>query len=209
MVSAGVRMAEWVSQARAARAVGISPQALGKWVSKGLLVPAADKRVDMAHVRALVAQLDPARSPAARAAQARAQALADSALDGSQSDRLPVAGVVGGAVVTSLPDYQESRARREAIEADLRQLDLDTRCGDAVSRREMGDALVTVAAQVKLRLEVLPGACAARVAAESDIAVCRSILADAVREALEALVQIAEAAAGDLPAAVRAAATGG
>ena len=57
---AGVGVAEWVAQAEAARAVGVSPPAISKWIRKGLLVPAGDKRVDMAHVRAV------ARSPHTR-----------------------------------------------------------------------------------------------------------------------------------------------
>ena len=194
---AGVRVAEWVAQAEAARAVGVSPPALSKWIRKGLLVPAADRRVDMAHVRAVAAQLDPARSPAARAAQSRTATDAPPAPAAYTIQPPPNAGTE----TPSQFDFQVERAVREHYAARDARLSYERACGQLIDADRAGMALTTAAANMRLVLEALPDRLAARVAAEGDEAACAALLGAAVGEALQALQDLAAALAADVAVA--------
>lgn len=222
---AGVGVAEWVTQAAAARAVGVSPPALSKWIRNGQLVPAADRRVDMAHVRAVAAQLDPARSPAARAAQSRALAgvgAGGTVAAGGDGVGYGVPADGGGGAPASPPalspstlppppnagaetpnqfDFQAERAAREHYAARDARLSYERACGQLIDAERAGMALTTAAANMRLVLEALPDRLAARVAAEGDEAACAALLEAAVGEALQALQDLAAALAADVAVA--------
>lgn len=177
-------MAEWVKQAEAARAVGISPPALSRWIRRGLLVTDADRRVDMERVREIAAQRDPARSPAARAVAAEAGAsrpLPDIDLSAAWGDDMAAVS------------FQDARTLREVFEARMARLKYETACGELIDARQAAAAITTAAANMRLTLEALPDRYATRLAAESDAATCAEILTAAVGEVLQALQDMARA----------------
>jgi hypothetical protein len=180
-------MAEWVKQAEAARAVGISPPALSRWIRRGLLTPDADRRVDMERVREIAAQRDPARSPAARAVAAEAGAsrpLPDIDLSAAWGDDTPAS-------------FEAARAMREVFEARAARLRYEVAAGELIDARRAAAAVTTAAANIRLTLEALPDRLAAHVAAESDEAACAALLTEAVNEVLLALQDMARALSAD------------
>mgnify|MGYP002073021255 CR=1 FL=1 len=211
---AGVRVAEWVAQAEAARAVGVSPPALSKWIRKGLLGPAADRRVDMAHVRA----------GGGRAVDGRGVGALGGG--GGAGGGGPRGGGGGGARARPAPppppapaaytiqpppnagtetpsqfDFQVERAVREHYAARDARLSYERACGQLIDADRAGMALTTAAANMRLVLEALPDRLAARVAAEGDEAACAALLGAAVGEALQALQDLAAALAADVAVA--------
>ena len=171
-------MAEWVSQAAAARAVGVSPQAINNWIRRGLLVPDADRRVDLEQVRKIAAQRDPARSPAAR--KVAAEASASRPLPANDDD-LPNAS------------FTDARTQREVYEARAARLRYEVAAGELIDARRAAAAITTAASNMRLTLEALPDRLAAHVAAESSEAGCAEILSGAVNEVLLALQDMARA----------------
>jgi DNA-binding transcriptional MerR regulator len=176
--------ARWVKQAEAARAVGISPPALSRWIRRGLLTPDADRRVDMERVREIAAQRDPARSPAARKVAAEASAsrpLPDIDLSAAWGDDL------------SAVTFQDAKTMREVFEARAARLRYEVAAGELIDARRAAAAVTTAAANMRLAIEALPDRLAAHVAAESSEAGCAEILTSAIGEVLQALQDMASA----------------
>lgn len=81
---------------------------------------------------------------------------------------------------------------REAVQAELAQLELRKRTGLVVdaSRVEKGDQAAFAA--LRQRMESLPAALAARLAAESDVRKCHAMMAGEIRDALRDLADALE-----------------
>lgn len=177
-------MAERVRQAEAARRLGVSRQAIHELVKRGLLVPDADRRVDMEQVREVAAQRCPARSAAARKVAAEAAAtrpLPDIDLSAAWGDDL------------SAVTFQDAKTMREVFEARAARLRYEVAAGELIDARRAAAAVTTAASNMRLTLEALPDRHAARLAAETDEAACAEILSGAVNEVLLALQDMGRA----------------
>jgi phage terminase Nu1 subunit (DNA packaging protein) len=79
-----------------------------------------------------------------------------------------------------VPDYQQSRARREAAEADIAEQKAAELRGELIRRSSVEKAEEKKAAAVRESLLQMPAQLAPVVAAEADIAKCQDALMDAV-----------------------------
>lgn len=71
----------------------------------------------------------------------------------TKSDRIPL---TGPAASEAPPDYSESRARREAAEAGLAELELEEAMGKVVKAGDVASRLEQVFAHCKRRLQAVP-----------------------------------------------------
>jgi len=91
------------------------------------------------------------------------------------------------------PDYQTSRAIREAYAARLAKLEFEERTGKLISKAEVDVKFFQLARQLRDRLQQIPRKLApeivALVVADPDVRGVTDILDVAIREALEDLAQ--------------------
>jgi len=111
----------------------------------------------------------------------------------------PVSTVSGGEAHAPLetraaaPDYQTSRAIREAYAARMAKLEFEERTGKLISKAEVDVKFFQLARQLRDRLQQIPRKLApeivALVVADPDVRGVTDILDVAIREALEDLAQ--------------------
>lgn len=87
----------------------------------------------------------------------------------------------------SAPDYQTSRAIREAYAARLAKLEYEERTGKLISSDEVEMRTFNLARRLRDRMQTLPRRLAAALAAEQDPRVIEQRLDDEIRQALEEL----------------------
>lgn len=85
------------------------------------------------------------------------------------------------------PDYQTSRAIREAYAARLAKLEFEERTGKLISSDEVEMRTFNLARRLRDRMQTLPRRLAAALAAEQDPRVIEQRLDDEIRQALEEL----------------------
>jgi hypothetical protein len=83
--------------------------------------------------------------------------------------------------------YDEARARKTSLEADLADVKLQKEQGTLVLAEDVAKAWESVLGAVKAKLMSLPTKAAPIVASEEDAAVCLHLLESLVNEALEEL----------------------
>lgn len=152
---------------------GVSPSLVTKWGQQGMLVLNDDGLVDVVATDAkLDAQLDRSRGGrGGRPDRGRGTPAQDSR---EPSDGEP-------------ESFASARAKREAAQAGLAQLELRKRTGAMVDsgRVTLGETAVFTA--LRQRIETLPAALAARLAAESDVRKCHALMSAEIRDALNDL----------------------
>ena len=87
----------------------------------------------------------------------------------------------------SAPDYQPSRAIREAYAARLAKLEYEERTAKLISSDEVEMRTFNLARRLRDRMQTLPRRLAAALAAEQDPRVIEQRLDDEIRQALEEL----------------------
>ena len=87
----------------------------------------------------------------------------------------------------SAPDYQTSRAIREAYAARLTKLEYEERTAKLISSDEVEMRTFNLARRLRDRMQTLPRRLAAALAAEQDPRVIEQRLDDEIRQALEEL----------------------
>ena len=87
----------------------------------------------------------------------------------------------------SAPDYQTSRAIREAYAARLTKLEYEERTAKLISSDEVEMLTFNLASRLRDRMQTLPRRLAAALAAEQDPRVIEQRLDDEIRQALEEL----------------------
>ena len=87
----------------------------------------------------------------------------------------------------SAPDYQTSRAIREAYAARLAKLEYEERTGKLISNDEVEIRTFNLARRLRDRMQTIPRRLAAALAAEQDPRVIEQRLDDEIRQALEEL----------------------
>lgn len=87
----------------------------------------------------------------------------------------------------SAPDYQTSRAIREAYAARLAKLEYEERTAKLISSDEVEMRTFNLARRLRDRMQTLPRRLAAALAAEQDPRVIEQRLDDEIRQALEEL----------------------
>ena len=87
----------------------------------------------------------------------------------------------------SAPDYQTSRAIREAYAARLAKLEYEERTGKLISSDEVEMRTFNLARRLRDRMQTIPRRLAAALAAEQDPRVIEQRLDDEIRQALEEL----------------------
>ena len=85
------------------------------------------------------------------------------------------------------PDYQTSRAIREAYAARLAKLEYEERTAKLISSDEVEMRTFNLARRLRDRMQTLPRRLAAALAAEQDPRVIEQRLDDEIRQALEEL----------------------
>ena len=88
---------------------------------------------------------------------------------------------------SSAPDYQTSRAIREAYAARLAKLEYEERTAKLISSDEVEMRTFNLARRLRDRMQTLPRRLAAALAAEQDPRVIEQRLDDEIRQALEEL----------------------
>jgi len=119
---------------------------------------------------------------------------------GARGGHAPKAGVAGQAPASSAPAggypeggrvlYFEEKARREKIEADLAELELQERLGELLRRDATEREQFAVQRAVRDRMTGIPDRTAPIVAAETDVAKIHAILMAEIRVALGDVVKL-------------------
>ena|SRR5262245_23642652 len=91
-----------------------------------------------------------------------------------------------------------ARARRDAAQARLAELEYKRRSGELVHRSEPARAMVSLASMVSARLQGIPSASARELAAESKPAVCEAVVRREIYQALNDLADAADRAEAEL-----------
>ncbi len=87
---------------------------------------------------------------------------------------------------TSQPTYMDSRATREAYQAEAARLDIAERLGDLVSKTDIGARTTTAFRKLRDRLMMLPGRISDRMVAAPDARAMKALLSGELRKLLEA-----------------------
>lgn len=165
------------TQADYARHRKVSRTAIGKQVKNNLVVWVDDKIDFEASDALLQAQGDPARGgkggapnrdqPAPTGKESRAE--------------IPAPPDVGG------NSYTFERARREAVERQLKQLELDRQLGTVVEFAAFAKGMEEAASACRKECEGMVARLPSLVAAESDVRRCRDLIEAEVNRAMETL----------------------
>lgn len=185
-----------LTQAQFARHLGVKRSYVTGLKKTGRLVLTANGLVDVVASEArITATADPAKAAvAARHAQNRAgrqtltvnpentpkttpESPMETRQDSQDSPEEPI----------STPDYQAARARKETANAHLAELDLQQKLRELVTRQAVIFAANDAATTIRVQLERLPNILAPQLAAESNVAEVRLILADAIESTLTEL----------------------
>lgn len=90
------------------------------------------------------------------------------------------------APTSGAPTYMDSRATREAYQAEAARLDIAERLGDLVSKTDVGARTTTAFRKLRDRLMMLPGRIADRMVAAPDARAMKALLSGELRKLLEA-----------------------
>lgn len=82
----------------------------------------------------------------------------------------------GEAAPSNNVSYMKAKTMREAFAAKIAQLDYKERCGELVDAQSVAKAITDAASIIQTSLERVPDRLAERVAAESDAAICHTLL---------------------------------
>jgi phage terminase Nu1 subunit (DNA packaging protein) len=156
-------------QAELAKALGVSPAVVSRDKARGMPVHSIDaaKQWRLAHVRARIQ----ARHPDAPTVATPPAAAAAAASSGGDDDG----------------QYWQSRARREAAEANLAELKLAEQRGQLVRAADVRASYAKRAAGLREALLQIPSRLAAVMAAETDQAKCHDLLQDELHGVLASL----------------------
>ena len=171
---------ELVSQAEAARRLGVSANAVNKLV-KAKKIPLINGRVPIAVLGDVLAQkLDPSRS---KILQNAAKA---SAANGAEPS---TAAPISGALVL---DYATAKAQREHYEGLRAKLEYERRCGELVELERVRGAAYRIGRLTRDTLLAIPAKVATELANVSDHWQIEQTLAAALRKALDDVSRMAK-----------------
>lgn len=170
MTSAASINAQRVKQAELARLLGVSRQAIGELVKRGVFERATDGLIDVEMARHALANRV---RPSAKTAAALAAAAVPSTATASTNET--------DATTTS---YHVAKTLREVAEARLAQLKLSELKGELVRAADVRTAWAKRAAGLREALLQMPARLAAILAAETDQAKCH----DAVQTELHSVL---------------------
>ena len=183
-----------VTRAELARQLGVNRSTVTRWAEHGRLVLLADGRVDVEASRQRLAQTSGGRDDvAARHAAGRAQIGPQVAPEGQggHAHTTPPVDNPATAREPARPGVPETRAeaqaRKEAIAADLLELELAEKRRSLLPADDAQAAFRAIGAAVRAALDVLPDQTAPLVAPVTDLDECHALLADACRNALAAV----------------------
>lgn len=135
-----------VNQAELARMLGVSRQAIGDLIARGLLTQDADGLIDAEQARIELANN-------VRPSSKTAQALGTAVVPPADASTPPAAGPTDAAAATS---YHVARTINEAAEAQLKQLKLAKVKKELFNTAEAMKAWAGLLAQVRERAEQIP-----------------------------------------------------
>jgi len=159
--------AQMVSASELARTLGVSPTAVAKARNAGR-ISEIDGKFDLA-----VARIQWEANRKRR-----------------RMDRPEVSEPPSGVAPEEAADYWVSKARREAAEAEMAELKASEIRGDLVRKAVVERELVSKVVALRESLEVLADRLSAVMAAETDAQVCRKMLRDEHRQALQSFNEI-------------------
>ena len=178
-----------VTQAEAARILGITPQSIGQAVTKGRLKIVLDekgrKRIDTSTLAEDYRKNTQTRKTTAhqKAAQVSKEELED-------KYQKPHSGPRMTKTSEYIPDYDESRARTEHLKAELLELDRKQKDGLLVPAADVEAKWVEIVTMARNKIMGLPSKAKQRIPdLDSGAMAC---LEDIVRETLEDLAREAE-----------------
>lgn len=166
-----------MNQTEIAHLVGVSPMTVSNWVREGMPCRHPGGRGRASDIDLAVA-LEWLAKRGIRPNVARDHALViptDTAPDDDGSDG------EGSA------DYKASRAKREHYAAAREEMRYRQEAGELLVAAEMESVVASAFTAVRTTLEALPEALALRLAATTDEAECRSMLADEIERTLQQL----------------------
>jgi len=169
---------------------GVSHTAVAKAIKAGRISKEPDGTIDPAKADAQWARNTlPSQSlntgAAKPAAKVATPPVSTSVATGSSRELQPP--VETGRIRISAPDYQTSRAIREAYAARLAKLEYEERTAKLISSDEVEMRTFNLARRLRDRMQTLPRRLAAALAAEQDPRVIEQRLDDEIRQALEEL----------------------
>ena len=167
---------------------GVSHTAVAKAIKAGRISVESDGKIDPVKADAQWARNTlPSQSlntgAAKPAAKVATPPVSTSVATGSSRELQPP--VETGRI--SAPDYQTSRAIREAYAARLAKLEYEERTAKLISSDEVEMRTFNLARRLRDRMQTLPRRLAAALAAEQDPRVIEQRLDDEIRQALEEL----------------------
>jgi hypothetical protein len=166
----------WLTMTQAAERRGVSKQAIsktvGRLVAEGRLSTKAGqggaKLINIVAFERLVAsESDPA------------QALRNSKVSAAEPP-------APSSQASLSPTYMDSRATREAYQAEAARLDIAERLGDLVSKTDISARTTTAFRKLRDRLMMLPGRISDRMVAAPDARAMKALLSGELRKLLEA-----------------------
>ncbi|SHN18343.1 winged helix-turn-helix domain-containing protein [Roseibium suaedae] len=180
----------WVTIAELGRLHGVSKQAVSKRVRRleadgkiQVRQEGQSRLVNAAQFARLVADTtDPAQSLRNCSAPVLYDQSAPDLLTDIPPDASASASASGGGQRIS---YNDAKARRAAIDAEIADLNLKERQGELVSKREAEDRTFELLRRVRDRIMSLPRTISDRIAAAPDARAVRIILDDELRSAFE------------------------
>lgn len=172
-VDAGGDALVWVTLTQAATRRGVSKQAISKQVARLEAEGKIETRAGrggakliniVAYERLVATDTDPAQ-----------------ALRNLSEPAMPAAASAAA------PTYMNSRAEREAYQAEAARLDIAERIGDLVSRSDVEARTMAVFRRLRDRLLMLPGRMADRLIVAPDARAIKSLLSGELRKLLDTL----------------------
>lgn len=161
-----------LSQAALGRALGLSPAAITKLKGQGMPVHSVEAAQAWREQRQNVAARKPLPAGVSVAPV-----------------RAPVPPPAAEPIdAGDIPDFQQSRARREAADADLAELKVRKERGLLIERAPVMAQFAKQLSSVREALLNIPARLAPAVAAESDIARCQTLIDAELRAALAEIV---------------------
>lgn len=169
-----------VKKAELARDLGVSRQAIGELVTRGIIEQGADGLIDVELARhALANRVRPSAKTATTLLHPAPAAGPASGDDPATKD-----GVTTGA---STPSYHVAKTLREVAEARMAQLELAKMTGDLVPIADIRAKYARLASGLREALLQIPARLAPVVAAEADMARCHDILQAELHQVLAQL----------------------
>lgn len=171
MVNAPSESPPMLSQAALGRALGLSPAAITKLKGQGMPVHSVEAAQAWREQRQNVAARKPLPAGVVPAPA-----------------RAPAPPPAAEPIDAGVPDFQQSRARREAADADLAELKVRKERGLLIERAPVMAQFAKQLSSVREALLNIPARLAPAVAAESDIARCQTLIDAELRAALAEIV---------------------